>query len=92
MTLAIAVEDPSRRLGVVALRLVLAPFGHLRGEDVQVTVAVNVAQLQRMAMDHRAVQQIMANPSLGVLGITHALVPAQGAHAVTRRDDNLGDL
>ena len=67
----------------------LGPLGHLGGEDVEVAVAVDVGDLQAVAVDHVAVHEIVAGPGLGVRRIAAALVPPQRPDAVAGGDDDL---
>ena len=81
-TLPVAVEDPRLRVRVVAfIRFVK---GHLAHEDVQRSVAVNVAQLQRMCEEHFLAQQIVGRPTGAV-----PLVPARHPGGVAGGDDYL---
>ena len=76
-------------LGLSGSRRFLGPFGHLGGEDVEIAIAVDVGDLQGVAVDHVAAQQVMADPVECLLRIALALIPLERPDAVARCDDDL---
>src|SRR5262249_33380088 len=88
VALAVAEEDPRLGVWVVRLLLVLAPLGHLGGENVQVTVAVDVGDLEAVAVDDLR-NEFVPYPSRGIFGLADALVPLEGPDTVAAIDDDL---
>src|SRR5438094_1096833 len=62
MACAIAIENPSPCIWIVRLPFALSPFGHFRSKDIDVAVAIDVSQRQRMAVNDISANQIAANP------------------------------
>src|SRR6185369_3749283 len=60
IALAISVKHPSRGFGMIARRFFFAPLGHFRAEDVKVAIAVDIAELQAVPVDHLAANQTAA--------------------------------
>jgi len=60
VSLAIAVKNLGRGVGVVGLCLLFPPLGHLGGEDVKISIPVDVSKLKAVPVDHRPLAQIPA--------------------------------
>src|SRR5262249_31409380 len=67
----------------------LAPLGHLRDEDIQVPVDVDVAHLEGMRVDHGPPHEVVSQPALRLERVALALVPLHRPRAVTGRNDDL---
>src|SRR5258706_13407949 len=85
----VAEENPGFGAGIVGVGAVLGPLGHLGGEDVEMAVAIDVGDLQTVAMDDFFDEDVR-RPRFGVLGIGGAVVPGEGADAVAAVNDALG--
>src|SRR5712691_1165125 len=87
----VAIKDPGRGVRVIDLRAGV-PLSHLCREDVQIPVAIDIADVQRVAMYHVASQQIASHPRVRPGGVPFAFIQLQGASSVAWRDDDLGVL
>src|SRR5712664_1244662 len=87
----VAIKDPGRGVRVIDLRAVV-PLSHLCRQDVQIPIAIDIADVQRVAMYHVAAQQITSHPRGRPDGVPFAFIHLQGASAVAWRDDDLGVL
>src|SRR6266853_137281 len=87
----VAIKDPGRGVRVVDLRAVV-PLSHLCRKDVQIPVAIDIADVQRVAMYDVAPQQITSHPRVRLSGVPCAFIHLQKANAVAWRDDDLGVL
>src|SRR5208337_5247447 len=83
VSLAIAVKNPGRGVGVVGLCLLFPPLGHLGGEDVKISIPVDVSKLKAVPVDHRPLAQIPACPGLWIGG-------SSGARAVGPHEGRFG--
>ncbi len=89
MAVAIPVEDPGFRIGIVWIKPALSPFGHLGSEDVEIAIAVDVGNLEAVAVDYVPAHQVMAYPRLGMLRFTFAFVPFQRRDLIPGVDHDL---
>src|SRR6516225_2657562 len=51
VALAIAKENPGRRVGIVRVFSVFGPLSHLGGKNVQVTITIDIGYLQAMSVN-----------------------------------------
>ena len=56
--LAVALEDPCCGVGMIRCGVPLLPLGHLRGEDVEFSVGVDVGKLKAVPVDHGPFEQV----------------------------------
>ena len=89
MAVAIPVEDPGFRLGIVWIKPALSPFGHLGSEDVEIAIAVDVGNLEAVTVDYVPAHQVMAYPRLGMLRFTFAFVPFQRRDLIPGVDNQI---
>src|SRR6185369_29264 len=87
--LAVAVKNPGLGLWIVRVRSLFGPLRHFSGKNVEMTVAVHVTNVEGVAMNHVALEQIVSDPVGFFQRIPRALVPAQWPGPVTRRYHNL---
>src|SRR5437016_4555898 len=80
---------PSEGRGRIVGGATIIPLGHLGGENVEVAIAIDVGNLQAVAVDHGATKKIVACPVGSLFRIANAFVPAQRTGAVARSDDDL---
>src|SRR5215813_1136221 len=89
MPLAISVEDPRLSIRIVRIKSVLGPLGHLSGENVEVAIAIDIADLEAVAVDHVPADQVVAYPGLGILWVTPAFIPLERRGAIPGVDHHL---
>ena len=89
VALAIAVENPRLGFRIVRIGAFFGPLGHFGREEVEMSVAIHVSDIERVPVNHLAIKQVVAFPIRFIQGISGALVPAQRAGAITGGDDDL---
>src|SRR5881394_3266996 len=87
--LAVAVKNPCLGLWIIRVGSLFGPLRHFSSKNVEMPVAVHVANIEGVAMNHVALEQIVSDPVAFFQRVTHALIPAQWAGPVTRRYHNL---
>ena len=89
MAFAIAVENEGLGFRVVGIGTFFSPLRHLGREDVQVAIAIDVAHIEGVTVDHVALEQVVSFPIGFIEWVADAFIPAQGTRTVAGRDDDL---
>ena len=59
LAVAVTEENPGRSAGIVRLLLRFTPLGHFGGENVQVSISVDVRHLQAVTVHHVPLEQVV---------------------------------
>src|SRR6185369_10557027 len=86
---AVTIKNPRLRIRIVQVGALLGPLRHLSGEDVQMTITVDVAPLEGVTVNHVAARELVANPVGGIRRIASAFIPFERPDPIARRDDDL---
>src|SRR5205085_4822242 len=89
MAFAISEENPGLGFGIIRVWAAFSPFGHFCCKNIKMPIAIDITKLEGMAVNHLALEQIVAAPVGFVQRVTNALVPAQWPGAIARRNDDL---
>src|SRR5262249_53987446 len=77
---------------MIGLFAFLGPFRHFRRQDIQMSIPIEVTDIQSLTMDHVTFQQITARQSCWIGWVSLAIVKFERAPPVPRCDDDFPEL